>query len=504
MAITLIDRASSHASREALVDSVGSYTYNDLLDSSAAVAVGLLLDAHDLSEARVAFLIPPGFSHAATQWGIWRAGGIAVPLALSHPPAELAHVLDDAEPVSVVVHPEFASRVGDWAERRGVTVVLTTELLQGAGSGEQEQFPDVDEHRRAMMLYTSGTTGKPKGVVTTHAQIEAQVMSLVAAWEWTAEDCILLVLPLHHVHGIINVLTCALWSGACCEMLPKFDARETWSCLAERPLTLFMAVPTIYRRLIAAWDEASPEEQTKWSDVCGRLRLMVSGSAALPVNMLQRWQELSGHVLLERYGMTEIGMGLSNPLHGERVAGSVGTPLPMVEARLVDEEMQDVPAGTPGEILIRGPNVFLEYWRRPDETADAFHSGWFKTGDVAVIEDGRYRIMGRRSVDIIKTGGYKVSALEIEEVLRTHPAIQECAVVGVADAEWGERVCVAVEAVEPSDLALEALRQWARDRLAPYKIPKALEIVATLPRNAMGKVTKPDVATLFTGEVGSP
>ncbi len=503
MTITLVERASSHTLREALVDADGSYTYDDLLDSTAAVAAGLLHEAHDLDEARVAFLVPPGFSYVATQWGIWRAGGIAVPMALSHPPAELAHVLDDAEPAPIVVHPEFESRIRDLAQSRGIPVALTSDLMRGEGSGERKHFPAVDDQRRAMMLYTSGTTGKPKGVVTTHAQIEAQVKSLVEAWKWTAEDRILLVLPLHHVHGIVNVLSCALWSGACCEILPKFDARETWSYLVERPLTLFMAVPTIYGRLIAAWDEGSPEEQTEWSEACDMLRLMVSGSAALPVSVLERWQELSGHVLLERYGMTEIGMGLSNPLHGERVAGSVGAPLPMVEARLVDEEMQNVPTGTPGEILIRGPNVFLEYWRRPEETAGAFYDGWFKTGDVAVIEAARYRIMGRRSVDIIKTGGYKVSALEIEEVLRTHPAIQECAVVGVPDPEWGERVCVAAEVVESVDLTLEPLRQWARERLAPYKIPKELEVVPALPRNAMGKVTKPDVATLFTGEVGS-
>nr|NIM49090.1 AMP-binding protein [Gemmatimonadales bacterium]NIN10546.1 AMP-binding protein [Gemmatimonadales bacterium]NIN49330.1 AMP-binding protein [Gemmatimonadales bacterium]NIP06794.1 AMP-binding protein [Gemmatimonadales bacterium]NIQ98911.1 AMP-binding protein [Gemmatimonadales bacterium] len=304
-------------------------------------------------------------------------------------------------------------------------------------------------------------------------------------------------LPLHHVHGIINVLTCALWTGACCDMLPRFDAKETWSHLVERPITLFMAVPTIYRRLITAWEQAQPAEQAAMSAACTKLRLMVSGSAALPVNVLEIWQGLSGHVLCERYGMTEIGMGLSNPLHGERIPGSVGTPLPRVEVRAVDEKMHDVPAGTPGEILIRGPNVFLEYWRRPEETAESFHDGWFKTGDVAVLQDEHYRIMGRRSVDIIETGGYKVSALEIEEVLRTHPVIQECAVVGVSDPDWGERVCVAVELAAGADLELEPMRQWARDRLAPYKIPKELKVVATLPRNAMGKVTKPDVALLF-------
>ena len=350
-----------------------------------------------------------------------------------------------------------------------------------------------------MIVYTSGTTGKPKGVVTTHANIAAQVTSLVTAWEWRADDWILLVLPLHHVHGIINVLTCALWAGARCEMPPKFDAERVWARIAAGELTLFMAVPTVYGKLITAWEAAAPERRRAWSAGCAppRMRLMVSGSAALPVQRLERWREISGHVLLERYGMTEIGMALSNPLRAERRPGFVGAPLPHVEARLVDESGQPVPPGTPGEIEVRGATVFLEYWRRPDETAAAFRDAWFRTGDVAVVEHGAYRILGRSSVDIIKTGGYKVSALEVEEVLRTHPAIAECAVVGVEDPEWGERICAAVERRGEVDLTLAALQAWAKERLAPYKIPRALRSVHTLPRNAMGKVTKPEVAKLF-------
>lgn len=493
MALSLITRATNYRSRTAIVDHGGTYTYDDLLNSCAAIASGLLGAADDLAESRVAFLVPPSFQYVVTQWAIWRAGGIAVPLGLSHPAGELAHVLDDSEPTVVVAHPEYAARAAEVAEPRNIPVVQISSLLDA----EPRSLPEIDERRRAMMLYTSGTTGKPKGVVTTHGQIRAQVTSLVEAWEWSADDTILLVLPLHHVHGIVNVVTCALWSGACCEMLPRFDAVETWSRLVERPLTLFMAVPTIYRRLIAAWEDAASAQREKMSAACAKLRLMVSGSAALPVSILERWRELSGHVLCERYGMTEIGMGLSNPLHGDRVPGSVGTPLPRVEVRLVDEERREVPAGTPGEVLIRGPNVFLEYWRQPEETAAVFHDGWFKTGDVAVIENGRYRIMGRRSVDIIKTGGYKVSALEIEEVLRAHRSIRECAVVGTHDTEWGERVCVAVELAEQATLTLKELQHWTRDRLAPYKIPKELKVVPALPRNAMGKVTKPDVAALF-------
>jgi len=456
----------------------------------------VLAGRDDLAEARVAFLAPPGFHYVAIQWGIWRAGGIAVPLAVSHPPPELEYVLNDAEVETVVVHPNFAAVMQAVHPPPSARTITTDEAV---GTAPRSLLPGVAAGRRAMIVYTSGTTGKPKGVVTTHANIAAQVTSLVTAWEWRADDWILLVLPLHHVHGIINVLTCALWAGARCEMPPKFDAERVWARIAAGELTLFMAVPTVYGKLITAWEAAAPERRRAWSAGCAppRMRLMVSGSAALPVQRLERWREISGHVLLERYGMTEIGMALSNPLRAERRPGFVGAPLPHVEARLVDEEGRPVPPGTPGEIEVRGATVFLEYWRRPDETAAAFRDAWFRTGDVAVVEHGAYRILGRSSVDIIKTGGYKVSALEVEEVLRTHPAIAECAVVGVEDPEWGERICAAVERRGEVDLTLAALQAWAKERLAPYKIPRALRSVHTLPRNAMGKVTKPEVAKLF-------
>ena len=195
--------------------------------------------------------------------------------------------------------------------------------------------------------------------------------------------------------------------------------------------------------------------------------------------------------------MTEIGMALSSPLEGERRPGFVGTPLPSVEVRLVDEHGARVADGAPGELEVRGPTVFLEYWNRPEETKAAFRDGWFRTGDVAVVERGAYRLLGRTSVDIIKTGGYKVSALEIEEVLRTHPAVAECAVVGLHDGDWGERVGAAVELRKGTVLSLDELQQWAKTLLAPYKVPRALATVAALPRNAMGKVVKPDVVNLF-------
>ena len=228
------------------------------------------------------------------------------------------------------------------------------------------------------------------------------------------------------------------------------------------------------------------------------MRLMVSGSAALPASVHKKWTELTGQELLERYGMTEIGMALSNPYSGERRPGAVGVPLPGVEVRLMSEEGQVVRGeNEPGEIQVRGPGVFLKYWQRLEATEEAFDDGWFCTGDIAVVERGCYRIMGRSSIDIIKSGGYKLSALEIEAALLDHPAIKECAIVGVLDDTWGETVAAATVLEDGQQLELEELRHWCRDRLSTYKIPKKLLHVDQLPRNAMGKVTKPAVKELF-------
>jgi malonyl-CoA/methylmalonyl-CoA synthetase len=282
-------------------------------------------------------------------------------------------------------------------------------------------------------------------------------------------------------------------------MLPAFDVTAAWERLASGELTLFMAVPTIYAKLIEAWRRQPLPVQRRWSRGARGLRLMVSGSAALPERVLREWQEITGHRLLERYGMSETGMILSNPLHGERVAGSVGAPLPGVEVRFAAGGEATPEGGIQGELEVRGPSVFGEYWRRDAETRAAFTSdGWFRTGDVAELRDGRYRMLGRTSTDILKTGGYKVSALEIEEVLREHPCIRECAVVGLPDEEWGQRVAVAVQ-LRPGapPLALDELRAWGKERLAPYKVPTRLLVVDELPRNALGKVVKSTVVELL-------
>ena len=409
---------------------------------------------------------------------------------MSHPPAELEYLVRDSEASIVVADSDNASIVDGLTKPAGTRFIASADLKVGRRRRSSAQASSVAQGflsaealaeagsaaRRAMIIYTSGTTGRPKGVVTTHANLTAQIESLVTAWEWTRTDRTLLVLPLHHVHGILNVVCCALWSGATLEMLPKFEPEATWNRLASGELTVFTAVPTIYHRLIGSWDAARPDVQDARARGCHALRLMMSGSAALPRTMLDRWKQITGHVLLERYGMTEVGMALSNPLHGERRPGFVGQPLPGVSARIVD-----------GELQLKGAGVFSDYWRQPDSTRDAFVDGWFRTGDAAVIEDGAFRLLGRSSVDILKSGGHKISALEIEEVLRTHPAIAECVIVGVEDEEWGQRVCCAAELRPGITLELDELKEWSRARLAPYKIPRDLACVDSASQKCHGQ-----------------
>ncbi len=493
--IPIVARASQFVDRTAVVAVDGQFSYAHLLDLSAHVGSWLLDGRADLEEARVAFLVRPSMAHVFTQWGIWRGGGMAVTLCVDHPAPELEYVLDDSQASIVIADPEFEPVLRPLAARRKLRFALIGEVTGGALA----ELPAVEASRRAMLIYTSGTTSKPKGTLSTHLMIEAQIRSLVEAWGWTRKDHLLHCLPLHHLHGIINALCCALWSGATCELLPGFDAGKVWERLAASDgTTLFMAVPTIYSRLIKKWEEADDSTRTEMTEGCRKLRVMISGSAALPIATLEKWREISGHTLLERYGMTEVGMALSNPLNGERPPGCVGSPLPGIEVRLVDERDRTVEDGTPGQIQVRGPMVFSEYWQRPTATAEAFTvDGWFRTGDVAVREDGVYRILGRESVDIIKTGGYKVSALEIEEVLRTHASIEECAVVGVTDEEWGQRVAAAVVPRDGAQIELEPLRTWCKSLLAPYKVPSLLRTLGALPCNPMGKVTKPAIVALF-------
>lgn len=492
--LPLFSRVRNYGEKVAISNTTSQFTYKQLLTDSAALASTLLGDEADLKEARIAFLAPGGPEYAIIQWGIWRAGGVITPLCLSAAEPEFEYSITDSEASRVIATREQANKVASVCERLEIPLLVLEDLQLVS----EKSLPMLEPSRRAMILYTSGTTSKPKGVVTTHGNIQAQIESLIEAWEWQASDRIPLFLPLHHVHGIINVLSCALWMGASIETFSKFEYGSIFKRVAEDAYTVFMAVPTIYVKLIEALEDSDDQERSKVVKGFNKMRLMVSGSAALPASVHMKWTELTGQKLLERYGMTEIGMALSNPFHGERRPGSVGQALPLVEIRLKTETGELVKVeNEPGEIQVRGPCVFNEYWNRPEITKESFDDGWFRTGDMAVMETEYYRIMGRLSVDIIKSGGYKLSALEIEAVLLQHPNIRECAVIGHLDKTWGEVVAAAVILKAGSSLDLGHLRDWCRNRLSHYKLPKRLLVVDALPRNTMGKVTKPAVKELF-------
>jgi len=489
--IPLINHSRQFSAGIAIRDAGGYYSYAQLHRDARRIAANLL--AYNLpGNQPVLMLIPSGFNYVAVQWGIWLAGHIAVPAHTAHTADEISYLLQDTGATLFIYDQQLREKAeGTFQKINCMLIPAETLFLEQAAIS----LPEVDPADNAMLIYTSGTTGKPKGVAITHSQLHAQVRSLSEAWAWHSSDHILNVLPMHHVHGIINITCCALYNGALCEMYPSFDAEQVAAIMASGRLTLFMAVPTIYHKLIQYFETLSDGEQSTWQQGMQKIRLMVSGSAALPVPVLEKWRQISGQVLLERYGMTEIGMALSNPLQGQRIPGYVGRPLPGVSVMLVGDDGETIKMpGTPGQIYVKGATVFREYWKRPEETAGSFDNGWFKTGDIAAFdEEGNYRILGRNSSDIIKSGGYKISALEIENLLLEHPDVKECAVVALPDEEWGETIAAAL--LTGTDI--DQLKAWTKERLAPYKVPRRWLAVTTLPRNAMGKIIKNDVKKLF-------
>lgn len=491
--LRLFSQAHAYPSKIAIVENGNLFTYQELIQRSTQIAQSLLSDQKDLKEARVAFMVSPGFDYVAVQWGIWMAGGITVPLCITYPFPSLQYVIEDTQAEIIISGPEYEQILNPYSNNLKKRIIRLSEGLLEVEVGD---LPSISNDRGAMILYTSGTTSLPKGVLTTHANIEAQIKTLIEAWKWTSEDYTICLLPLHHVHGIINVVSCALWIGATVEFIHPFDALQVFETFITGIVTVFMAVPTIYFKLISHFESESDQSKSAITASLKQYRLMVSGSAALPVSVMEKWKQISGHYLLERYGMTEIGMAISNPYDGERKAGYIGRPLPSVEIRLVDENNKEVKAGEPGEIQVKGPSVFKEYWKKKEATQKAFTSDdWFMTGDIAVVEDGYFRILGRDSVDIIKSGGYKISALEIEEVLRKHPDIKDCGVVGLPDEEWGELVAAAIISIQ--DINQKELNTWIRELMPAYKTPRKYLFLNELPRNTMGKVVKNDLKKLF-------
>ncbi|XXY54168.1 AMP-binding protein [Sorangium sp. So ce269] len=531
MASPLTERLAQlrSSTRTAVEDERGRTTFAELIERALRVRGALLAPPSaprgadeqasptSLEGERILLLVPPGAAWVSAFLGVILAGGIALPLSGLYPPAELEWLATDAGVRRILVGDELAAVAAPIAHGRAV---LRVEDLERAAPGPESAATDLAADDPALLLYTSGTTGKPKGALLTHRNLAVQTDLLRAAWGFSEQDVLLHALPLHHLHGVVIALTTSLLAGSATKMLPRFDAQRVAAEIARRSATALMAVPTMYQRLFEHVDRGGAPD---FAAGARALRLATSGSAALPVTLAERWRDLTGTIPLERFGMTEIGVGMSNPLDpGARRAGWVGFPLPTVEARITDDAGNAsawAPGGAPGEppaqhggaavargeLWIRGPSVFKGYLGREEATAAAFQDGWFRTGDVAErSSDGCFRLLGRTSVDILKSGGYKLSALEIEEALREHGAIAEVAVIGVPDEAWGERV-VAVVVPAPgreAECAIAPLRAWAKERLAPYKVPRESVVVSSLPRNAMGKVVKPELVKAIVARTG--
>ena len=414
---------------------------------------------------RLALQLPNGIEIIHLFLACTRLGVIFVPVNVLYKEREVGHILRDAEP------------------RLFVTPHKVVELMaEAAGQSTEPPAVTLDGETPAGIIYTSGTTGTSKGAVLTHNNFLANALNLLGCWQITAADRFLLALPLFHVHALGNGLPCWLISGCRMRLLERFEHQRAAAEFLEFQPTLFYGVPTIYVRLLATAPETAKV-------IGSHMRLFVSGSAPLPAQVLEDFERLFGHTILERYGMTETMMNISNPYVGERRPGSVGLPLPGVSARILDDDGNAVPDGITGELYLRGPNVFAGYWRRAEATTAAFRDGWFRTGDLAVrAADGYYTLCGRRS-DLIISGGFNIYPREIEEFLMEQPEVAEAAVAARSDQVRGE-VPVAFIVPRGEGFDVEELERRCRAQLASFKIPRKFVRVELLPRNALGKVQK--------------
>jgi malonyl-CoA/methylmalonyl-CoA synthetase len=484
------DLARTAPNRVAVEDDAGKRSYAELV--ARAGRVGAALEKRGFGGHKVGLFASPGASWVEAFMGCLFARCTVVALSPIYPPSELAFLLDASGARAVLVSRDLREQA---RVALGDSVALVVEELVVAGAESTRNDGAARTNDAALVLFTSGTTGKPKAATLTHENVLALAETLGVAWGFTDDDVLLHVLPLHHLHGIGVSLLVALASGATTRFVP-FAPERVWDELGRA--TVLMGVPTQHKKLFDAFDSASDDTQRRWMSHGRALRLVTSGSAALPTAVGERWRSLSGKYPVERYGMTEIGIVLSNPLHGERRPGTVGTPLPGVEMRLVDDGGGDVAAGEPGELWIRARTVFAGYDGNEKATRDAFCGNWFKTGDTAKSsEDGYVTILGRTSVDILKSGGYKLSAVEIENVLREHEGVGDVAVVGLPDETWGDLVVAAIVEKAGWTTSEGELRAWTRERIAPYKVPKRIVVLKELPRNALGKVQKNTLVRLL-------
>ncbi|MEM7113231.1 MAG: AMP-binding protein [Chloroflexota bacterium] len=442
---------------------------------------------------RVALQLPKCLPFIYLHLAIMRLGAITLPLNPAYPTRELTYFLKNSGAkiffADAATEETLAPILAELPDLE-VAVYVNNDmgvtfapLLSPANTNHLPLLP-TDETQTALMIYTSGTTGQPKGAQITHGNLTANIDGLHTAWGWREEDVLLHVLPIFHVHGLIVALHGVLHAGATAVLYPKFEAQKTLETLVDRRCTVFMAVPTIHKRLLAVPNADRYD--------LSHMRLLTSGSDRLPDDVFLRYKQTFGHTLLERYGMTETGMNLSNPLDGERRVGSVGMPLPGVQARVVNPETDELlPDGEVGEVQIRGPHVFGGYWQMPQKTADSFTAdGWLRTGDMGLREPDGYFTLKGRAKDLIISGGLNIYPPEVELVLAEHPAVFASAVIGCPDEEWGERITAVIVLKEVAQTTEDEIIQFCRERLASYKAPRQVVFTTSLPRNALGKVQK--------------
>ena len=484
-------------------------TFGDVAHASAQLAQALRTRHGVEPGDRVALLLEPGPAFVVALTAVWRARAAALVLTPLHPAKERARLLADADVRCVITSPTLAATAAEGAPATPVLVLARGPAAPATLDGQALRdardtaalLPEPGD--LALLVYTSGTTSRPKGVLLRHQHLEAQCGAIAQAWQLRSDDVLVHALPLHHVHGLVIALLSVLRIGGSAIMLPSFDAHAVVAACARA--SVFMGVPTMYARLLDALDALAPGARATAAATLAQLRLCTSGSAGLPVSLGERWAHYAGRYPVERFGMTELGVALSNRLHGERVPGSVGWPLPGVRVRVVDDSASE---SAEGELQVAGPAVFEAYWQRPDETVAAFVTTdgvrWFRTGDtVRRHADGRVSVLGRTSVDILKSAGYKLSALAIEEALRRHPDVRDAAVVGLPDETYGQLVAAAVMLRPGAALTAERLLAFARAELAPYQLPRLVRFVDDVPRNAMGKVRKPQLAELLASPEGN-
>jgi malonyl-CoA/methylmalonyl-CoA synthetase len=461
--------------RTALRFAGAELTYRELAGLAGHLAGGLR------GRDRVAVWATPTIETCVAVVGALAAGAAVVPVNPKIGERELTHILADSDP-DVVLSAPNVELPGPLARRPRLPV-----LLAPADAPVPPLPPEPDDEAPAFVVYTSGTTGPPKGVLLPRRAVATNLDALADAWAWTADDVLVHGLPLFHVHGLILGVVGPLRRGGSLHHLGRFSSAGAGAELGHDATMLF-GVPTMYHRLAA-----DCADDPALAAAIGRARLLVSGSAALPATDHARLTELTGQHVVERYGMTETLMNCSVRADGDRRPGAVGLPLPGVDLRLVDDAgavLDAMDGETVGEIEVRGPNLFLGYLNRPDATADAMRDGWFRTGDMAVRDpDGYVRIVGRRATDLIKSGGYKIGAGEIENALLEHPAVAEAAVTGEPDDDLGERI-VAWVVPSGSPPSAEELADHVARLLAPHKRPRVVRFRESLPRNEMGKILK--------------